>query len=118
MTDDLLDEDEYLVPVVISADELIEELEIALACNVQGGFMSYKNVSAFYELYAKIYEKLEILKKKADSDKTLATAKEMVRILYETESDDDCFPYDCIEDICELVDPFKVDKELLGYLKG
>lgn len=114
---ELLDEDEYLVPVTITKESLVNELEIALAYTTTKQFMSYKDVSAFYELYAQVFDKLEILKKKANPDLALASGKEMARILYETDSDDDCFPYDCIEEICNLVDPFQTDKKLWGYLE-
>lgn len=47
-SDKLLGENEYLVPVKISKQGLMEELEIALAVTTdRGGFLSYKNVPAF-----------------------------------------------------------------------
>ena len=45
----LLGENEYLVPVKISKQGLMEELETALAVTTdRGGFLSYKNVVLFY----------------------------------------------------------------------
>jgi|GEM_PF-3385343 hypothetical protein len=54
----LLGENEYLVPVKISKQGLMEELETALAVTTdRGGFLSYKNVPAFDELFYKILDK-------------------------------------------------------------
>lgn len=51
-SDKLLGENEYLVPVKISKQGLMEELETALAVTTdRGGFLSYKNVPAFDELF-------------------------------------------------------------------
>lgn len=114
----LLNKDEYLVPVTISKESLVEELNIALAVTTTHGFISYKTVNAFAELFYKIYDKLEIMTKYGDVDETLSTAREMARILYETPSDDDCFPYDRIEEICQLADPYHTDTGLWGYLEA
>lgn len=57
-SDKLLGENEYLVPVKISKQGLMEELETALAVTTdRGGFLSYKNVPAFDELFYKILDK-------------------------------------------------------------
>ena len=66
----LLGENEYFVPVKISKELLLQELETALAVTTdRGGFLSYKNVSAFDELFYKILDKLQILDDALEGDK-------------------------------------------------
>ena len=108
----VLKEDEYLVPMYITRDSLIAELEIAINIYGDRGFVSYKDTLKFDEAFYKITDKLEVLAHSEKRDDALAAGREMVRILTQIETDDDHFPLPDIELICKIVDPFGTDEEL------
>lgn len=113
----LLSENEYLVPVKVSKELLLQELETALVVTTdRGGFLSYKNVSAFNQLYFKILDKLKILEDALERDKAQETGRAIAKRLREVEHDDDWFPEGNILMICEIVDPDGTDEELQRYL--
>lgn len=116
---DLLGENEYLVPVRITEQSLLEELETALAVTTdRGGFLSYKNVSAFDELFYKIVDKLRVIDDALDREKAQTIGRAIAKRLREVEHDDDWFPVGNIQSICEVVDPYGTDEELQKYLEG
>lgn len=115
----LLGENEYLVPVKISKELLLQELETALAVTTdRGGFLSYKNVSAFDELFYKILDKLQTLDDALERDKAQEIGRAIAKRLREVEHDDDWFPIGDIQMICRIVDPYGTDEELQRYLEG
>ena len=115
----LLGENEYLVPVKISKELLLQELETALAVTTdRGGFLSYKNVSAFDELFYKILDKLQTLDDALERDKAQEIGRAIAKRLREVEHDDDWFPEGDIQMICRIVDPYGTDEELQRYLEG
>ena len=115
----LLGENEYFVPVKISKELLLQELETALAVTTdRGGFLSYKNVSAFDELFYKILDKLQILDDALEGDKAQEIGRAIAKRLREVEHDDDWFPVGDIQMICRIVDPYGTDEELQRYLEG
>lgn len=118
-SDKLLGENEYLVPVKITEQGLMEELETALAVTTdRGGFLSYKNVSAFDELFHKILDKLQVLDDALEREKAQECSRAIAKRLREVEHDDDWFPIGDIQMICEIVDPYGTDEELRRYLEG
>lgn len=117
-SDPLLGEDEYLMPVKITKQSILEELNVAIAVNTdRNEFMCYKNVSSFDELFYKIVDKLEVIDRVAGRDKAQEMGKILAKRLKEVETDDDWFPYGDIQLICKTVDPFHTDDELWGYLE-
>lgn len=115
----LLGENEYLVPVKISKELLLQELETALAVTTdKGGFLSYKNVSAFDELFYKILDKLQTLDDALERDNAQEIGRAIAKRLREVEHDDDWFPIGDIQMICRIVDPYGTDEELQRYLEG
>ena len=87
----LLGEDEYLIPVKITRDTLVEELEEKINMYSDGGFLSYKILSLFQDwLYGHI-DKLEVLYRYNRED-AVGAGKEMIRMLEGIEHDDDFFP--------------------------
>ncbi len=118
-SDEILKEDEYLTPVKISEKELLDELEAALAVTTDRvGFLSYKNVSAFDELFYKILDKLKVLDDALDRESSQNIGKAIARRLREVEHDDDWFPVGNIQMICGIVDPYGTDDELRQLLEG
>lgn len=114
----LLSENEYLVPIKISKELLLQELETALAVTTdRGGFLSYKNVSAFDELFSNILDKLQILDDALERDKAQEIGRAIARRLREVEHDDDWFPIGDIQMICQIVDPYETDEELKRLLE-
>lgn len=115
----LLGENEYLVPVKISKQGLMEELETALAVTTdRGGFLSYKNVPAFDELFYKILDKLQVLDDALEREKAQEIGRAIAKRLREVEHDDDWFPVGDIQMIYQIVDPYGTDEELQRYLEG
>lgn len=118
-SDPILGENEYLTPVKITEQGLMGELNTALAVTTdRGGFLSYKNVSAFDELFFKILDKLKILDDALERVKAQQIGRAIAKRLREVEHDDDWFPEGNILMICEIVDPYGTDAELQRYLKG
>jgi len=114
----LLGENEYLVPVKISKEILLQELETALAVTTdRGGFLSYKNVSAFDEFFDKILDKLQILDDALERQKAQEIGIAIAKRLREVEHDDDWFPIGHIQSICGIVDPFRTVEELQELLE-
>jgi len=117
-SDSLLGEDEYLVPLKITEDTILEELEMALDISADwNGFLSYEEVPVFDELYAGIIEKIKILTDCLQIKKAQKLGCAIAKRLHEIETDDDCFPYDSIKMLCDTVDPFGTNEELCGYLE-
>lgn len=115
----LLGENEYLVPVKISKEILLQELETALAVTTnRSGFLSYKNVAVFDEFFNKVLDKLQILEEALEGDKALEIGRAIAKKLREVEHDDDCFPVWNIQMICRIVDPYGTDEELKKLLKA
>ena len=108
----ILKEDEYLMPVRITEQSLVDELETAIRIHGHGGFISYKATFAFDEVFYKIIEKLEVLIHSNKKEDALSAGRQMVQILAYTETDDDWFPRPNIELICHTVDPYGEDEEL------
>ena len=113
----VLKEDEYLVPMYITRDSLIAELEIAINIYGDRGFVSYKDTLKFDEAFYKITDKLEVLANSEKRADALAAGREMVRILTQIETDDDYFPIPDIQLVCKIVDPFGTDDELSELCK-
>jgi len=115
----LLGENEYLVPMKISKEILLQELETALAVTTdRDGFLSYKNVSTFDVFFNKIMDKLKILDDALERQKAQEIGIAIARRLREVEHDDDWFPVGNIQSICMIVDPFGTVEELQKLLEG
>ena len=108
----VLKEDEYLMPVYITRETLIDELEVALNIYGDRGFVSYKDTMKFEEVFYKIADKLEVLSNSEKHDNAVAAGREMIRILTQVETDDDYFPIPDIQLVCKIVDPFGTDEEI------
>ena len=115
-SDPVLKEDEYLVPVYITRESLIEELERALNIYGDRGFISYKDTMKFDEAFYKVTNKLKVLANSEKRDDAIQAGKHMIRILLNVETDDDYFPIDEIQLICKIIDPFRTDEELADIL--
>ena len=115
-SDSVLKEDEYLVPVYITKESLIDELERTLNIYGDRGFVSYKDTMKFDEAFNKVADKLEVLAHSEKRDDAIQTGKQMIRILLNIETDDDYFPVNNIQLICKIIDPFGTDEELADIL--
>ena len=111
-SDPILKEDEYLVSVYITKKSLIDELNTAINIYSDRGFISYKEVFKFDEVFFKIIDKLEVLAHSEKRHNAIEAGREMVRVMKRIETDDDNFPLYDIELICRTVDPFGIDEEL------
>lgn len=108
----VLKEDEYLVPVYITKQSLIDEFEKVLSNYGDSGFVSCKDIIKFDESFYKVINKLEVLahsEKRADA---IEAGKHLVRMLRQIETDDEYFPEYDIQLIREIIDPFGIDDEL------
>ena len=112
VSEPILKEDEYLVPVRITKQSLIDELEAAINIYSDRGFISYKDTLAFDDAFYKITDKLEVLVQSEKKNDAIAAGREMVRRMAHVETDDDYFPVYNIELICRIIDPFGIDEEL------
>lgn len=108
----ILKEDEYLVPVRITKQSLIEELEDVINIYSDSGFISYKDTLVFDDAFYKITDKLEVLVHSEKKEDAIAAGREMVRRMAHVETDDDYFLVNNIELICRIIDPFGIDAEL------
>ena len=111
-SDPVFGDNEYLVPVYITKDSLIQELSTYINTHGDGGFIDYKHVSAFDASFEQIVKKLEVLVESGDREKAVEIGKEIVKILRDIETDDDCFPYSDIDIVCKTVDPFRTDPDI------
>ena len=107
-SDDVLKENERLMPVDVSKESILEELKLALFyfSEVKNGdayFVSYKNVSGLEEAVFKIIDKLEFLTKVLPSEECTEIGRAMVRILITVETDDDYFPEFLVAQIKEII---------------
>ena len=118
----ILKENEYLVPVYITKDSLIGEMNMVVNIYTDRKFLSYKNVLGFREAFDKVLDKLKVLADAGKRKEALAAGREMVRILTEIETDDDSFPISDMELISDIVDPFGIDEKLRNliwdYIEG
>lgn len=108
----ILKEDEYLIPVHITKQSLINELDIAINIHGDRGFISYKDTMTFDEAFYKITDKLDVLMHSEKREDAIAAGRKMVQMLANIDTDDDYFPVYNIELICKIIDPFGADKEL------
>jgi len=83
--------------MLVLAESLISELKVAITvCSDSGGFLSYKKVADFDEMFFPITDKLEILMKSSHRDEAIKTGQTMIELLEEIDTDDDFFPtYEC-----------------------
>ena len=117
-SDPVLKEDEYLVPVYITKESLIDELERALNIYGDRGFVSYKDTMKFDEALYKVTDKLEVLSHSEKRDDAIEAGKKMIHTLMQIETDDDYFPVYDIQLICKIIDPFGTDEELREILSS
>ena len=107
--DDVLKENERLMPVDVSKETILEELRLAIfyfsesktADDVQ--FVSYKNVSGLEEAVYKVIDKLEFLTKVVPPDEYTEIGRSMMRMLLAIETDDDTFPEFLVAQIREII---------------
>ena len=111
-SDPVLKEDEYLVPIYITKQSLIDEFERLLNIYGDRGFVSYKDTMKFDEAFYKVTNKLEVLAASEKRDDAIEAGKQMIRILRQIETDDDDFPACNIQLIREIIDPFGIDDTL------
>lgn len=111
-SDPVFGENEYLVPVYITKDSLIQELNTYINTHGDRGFIDHKHVFDFDASFEHIINKLEILVKAGEREKALEIGKEIVKILKGIETDDDYFPYSDIDVVCKTVDPFRIDPDI------
>lgn len=90
---DIPDRDTYYLPVRITEDLLLEELE-NLIITVSGGrnFISYRNVNAFDIGFFAIYEKLKLYCQSNLPGAGKRLGMKLIRRLEKLETDDDTFP--------------------------
>ncbi len=93
VTSDIPDLDTYYLPVRITEDLLLEELE-NLIITVSGGrnFISYRNVNAFDIGFFAIYEKLKLYCQSNLPGAGKLLGMKLIRRLEKLETDDDTFP--------------------------
>lgn len=104
--DDILGENEYLVPIKITKEGLIEELEVALTATTdRRGFLSNQSVPAFDELFSKVLKKLQVLVDALEREKAQECGEAIIERLLEVEYDDDSFPEEQIRMIRKIVGP-------------
>ena len=108
-SDDVLKENERLMPVDASKETILEELRQAIfyfseaknADDVQ--FVSYKNVSGLEDAVYKIIDKLEFLTKVLTPDEYSEIGRSMMRLLLAIETDDDSFLEFLVSQIKEII---------------
>lgn len=111
-SDLLFGEDEYLVPIPITKESVIHELNTLINICSDRGFIDNKHVLQFDHSFGNIIKKLEILMEACEREKALEIGKEIIKILSAIETDDDYFPDNDIEAVCRTVDPFRIDSDL------
>ena len=116
-SDPVLKEDEYLMPVRITKQSLVDELETAIAIQGDRGFISYKDTRAFDEAFYLIIKKLKVLADSGKREDALAAARQMARVMMALETDDDFFPEYNMECICKAADPHGLDEELAEIMR-
>ena len=117
-SDPVLKEDEYLVPVYITKESLIDELESVFNTYGDRGFVSYKDTMKFDEAFYKVTDKLKVLAHSEKRDDAINAGKQMIRMLLSVETDDDYFPVYDIQLICKIIDPFGTDEEIAEILSA
>lgn len=111
-------ENDYLVPVHITGKSIISELKKLIEVHGNNGFIDYNHTFVFSDAFIPVIKKLELFYRFEPRETVLDTAKEMVRILKEVETDDDWFPQHEMEMICMTVDPFCTCDELWDMVQG
>lgn len=92
-----LGKDECLMPIVLSHDELVQEVRKLIAYLSDGrGFISYKQVSAFQTGFWQIEEKLEFYLFR-NHEVAIETAEDILEMMEKVQSDDDTFPSSEVE---------------------
>lgn len=91
-----LKENEYLVPVEITKESLINRLQDAITA-FGGGFVSYKDVSHFEDSFYEIKNLLEVFYASSHQEEAREAASEMLNLMMDLETDDDYFPVPEIE---------------------
>ena len=111
-SDPLPGENEYLVPVLITRETILEELQSYINIYGNKGFVSYKQVFGFDTAFRHIASKLEVLMQAGDRDKAVEIGKEVIKVFENIETDDDWFPYSDMDVVRCIVDPHRIDPEL------
>ena len=117
-TTPVLEEDKYLIPVYITKDSLLGELEEIINICSDRGFLPYKAVSSFDEAFGGIAERLEVFARSEKRDDAIEAGKNMIRALIQVETDDNYFPAPEIQLICSIIDPYDTDDELAEILRA
>ena len=103
-TEPVPDRDTYYMPVRISDEILLEELEV-LILTVSGGreFISYKDTGKFGIGFDQIYEKLELYCRSNPPGTGKIAGMKLIERLRQLETDDDMFPEYEVECIRNLI---------------
>ncbi len=101
---DIPDRDTYYLPVQITDDLLLEELEeVIVSAGGKYGFISYKDMNIFDIGFSGICDKLELYYRSNPPGIGKAAGLKLIRRLEEVETDDDIFPEYQIGVIRELI---------------
>lgn len=111
-SDPLPGENEYLVPILITKETILNELQSYINIYGKNGFISYKQVLGFDTAFNRITSKLNVLMQAGDREKAVEIGKAVIKVLENIETDDDWFPFSDIEVVCRIVDPHRIDPEL------
>lgn len=118
-SDPILGEDEYLVPMKITEEILLEELEEAINIYTdRGGFLSYRDVMSLDTAIYPIMNKLQVFLEAGKKDEAISVGKAMMRRLMRVEHDDDYFPINHLEVIAGIIDPHRIDEEVQNLRTG
>lgn len=108
-TDRFLGEDEYLMPVIITKDSLIKELESIIGRYSSGNQIESNFIPDFENDFGIIITKLKLFLDGEKRREAVDTGKEMMRILNGVRSDNISFPANVIKRLEMMIFPYGND---------
>lgn len=94
-TDDVLEKDTLLMPIVMNENTFVDELKeliMIFSDGNKGEFVSYKNILGFDIMFEKLLEKLQFYFLRHPRGVGKIAGMKMIRVLENIDTDDDMFP--------------------------
>ncbi len=111
-------EHDYLVKLHITKKSLLDELQVITNIHSVNGFVPYQNTLAFSHAFDSIVDKLDVVWNSGDKEYAVDIAIEILNQLHELETDDDAFPIDVADIVCNIVDPNRTNQAFNDLLQN
>jgi|GEM_PF-4642632 len=121
-SEDILRDDEYLIPVKITEDSLIDDIDDMIHAHADSrGFLTYDKALSLEMMVYPILNRLEVLAASDKRPSAVSAGKRMMRRLskleHERVREHDDFPEHLLILIADIIDPHRTDEEVQRLLQ-